>query len=268
MAHSDDEFGIYGRLLQVRDQGAEIWCVWTIGGNAVRNTESTRALADGGLPEDRLRFLNVGGLRTAESLEKAVNEISGFLAAHPCDELYVPAFEGGHVQHDLTQFAAVQSVHRTGATCRVYEYPLYNLAGGRINLFRLTPGTTPVSGITLDLQRVAFIRRLARHYPSQRFITAGFLLFMPYSWQSQPRWREVSARDYTLPPYRGLMWHDADPRKRVARSYRAAACGTVTEFRIRESLGTRQGGDRTRGKTNSGDGGLHENEDVAVDGKR
>lgn len=240
MAHPDDEFGIYGRMLQVRDQGSELWCVWTIGGSAVRGVEATRAMAEVGIPESRLRFLKVGGLRTAESLRQAVRELSGFLAAHPCDEIYVPAFEGGHVQHDLTQFAVVQAVRQTEAVGRVYEYPLYNLAGGRINLFRLTPGTAPVSGITLDTRRVAFIRGLTRHYPSQRLITEGFLHVMPYSWQSQPRWREVSVRDYTVPPYGGLMWHDADPRKRFTRSYRAAVCETVAEFLKEDAARTRQ----------------------------
>ena len=230
MAHPDDEFGIFGRLLQLRDQGAELWCVWTIGGNAVRDAEATRAMADVGIPESRLRFLRVGGLGTAQSVGQAVQELSGFLAAHPCDEIYVPAFEGGHAQHDLSHFAAVQSAERAAAASRVYEYPLYNLAGGRINLFRLPPGTAPVSGITLDPQRVAYLRGLTRYYPSQRHITEGFLRFMPYSWQSQPRWRAVAARDYSVPPYPGLLWHDADPRKRWTRPYRAAVCETVAEF--------------------------------------
>ena len=242
MAHPDDEFGVYGRTLQLRDQGTEIWCVWTIGGNVGRDTEATRAMAEAGIPESHLRFLKVGGLRTAESLRQVVHAISGFLAAHPCDEIYVPAFEGGHVQHDLTQFAVVQAVRRGKASGHVYEYPLYNLAGGRINLFRLTPGTTPVSGITLDPRRVAFIRGLTRYYSSQRHIMEGFRLFMPYSWQSQPRWREVPARDYTVPPYRGLLWHDADPRKRFTRSYRVAVCETVAEFLKEDAARMRQAG--------------------------
>lgn len=230
MAHPDDEFGIYGRLLQLRDQGAELWCVWTVGGNAVREAEATRAMADAGVPASHLLFLRVGGLGTAQSVGQAVRELAGFLAAHPCDEIYVPAFEGGHAQHDLTHFAAVQSAGRAGADSRIYEYPLYNLAGWRINLFRLTPGTTPVSGITLDSRRVDYIRGLTRYYPSQRHITEGFLRFMPYAWQSQPRWRAVAARDYGVPPYPGLLWHDADPRKRWSRSYRSAVCETVAEF--------------------------------------
>ncbi len=230
MTHPDDEFGIYGRMLQLRDQGAELWCVWTLGENAVRDAEATRAMAAVGVPESHLLFLKVGGLGTTQSVRQAVRELSGFLAAHPCDEVYAPAFEGGHVQHDLTQFAVVRSVERAGAASRAYEYPLYNLAGDRINLFRLTPGTTPVSGITLDPQRVAFIRGLARCYPSQRHVTEGFLRIMPYSRQSQPRWRAIPARDYAVPPYRGLLWHDADLRKRWTRSYRAAVCETVAEF--------------------------------------
>ena len=230
MAHPDDEFGIYGRMLQLCDQGTELWCVWTLGENAIRDAEATRAMAAAGVPEGHLLFLKVGGLGTAQSVGQAVRALSGFLESHPCDEIYAPAFEGGHVQHDLTQFATVQSIERVGVASRVYEYPLYNLAGARINLFRLTPGTTPVSGITLDPQRVAFIRGLAHCYPSQRHVTEGFLRIMPYSRQSQPRWRAIPARDYAGPPYRGLLWHDADLRKRFTRSYHAAVCETVTEF--------------------------------------
>ena len=230
MAHPDDEFGIYGRMLQLRDQGAELWCVWTIGGNPVRDAEAAHAMAAVGVREDRLVFLEVGGLGNAASVERAIKALSDFLEARPCEEIYVTAFEGGHFQHDLTQFATVQAVDRSGAASHVYEFPLYNLAGARVNLFRLTPGKAPVCGLALDRARVEFIRGLTRHYPSQRLVTEGFLRIMPYSRQSQPRWRAVPARDYTSPPHRGLLWHDANPRHGLARSYHSAVCKPIQEI--------------------------------------
>jgi len=46
----------------------------------------------------------------------------------------------------------------------------------------------------------------------------------------------------TVPPYRGLLWHDADPRKRFTRSYRVAVCETVAEFLKEDAARMRQAG--------------------------
>ena len=236
MAHPDDEFGIYGRMLQLRDHNTENWCVWTIGDNRKRNAEAICAMCEIGIPEERLLFLNVGGLADVSSVEKTVKALSVLLGAHAFDEIYVVAFEGGHFQHDLTHFATVRAVALSGADSRVYEFPLYNLYGARINPFRLIPSQGPLCGTTLDPARVVFIRSLTRHYPSQRRITEGFLRFMPSSRQCQPRWRPVPARDYTVPPHRGLLWYDANPRRILKRSYRKSVCDVVQAYYLENSV--------------------------------
>lgn len=230
MAHPDDEFGIYGRMLQLRDQNTEIWCVWTIGGNSKRNAEAICAMSEIGIPGERLLFFNVGGLADLSSVKETINALGNLLNSNSFDEIYVLAFEGGHFQHDLTHFATIQAIGLSGSDSRVYEFPLYNLCGARINPFRLIPLPGPLYGITLDPARVAFIRSLTRHYPSQRHITEGFLHFMPASRQSQPRWRPVPPWDYTVPPHQGLLWQDANPRKRLKRSYRKSVCDIIKAY--------------------------------------
>lgn len=230
MAHPDDEFGIYGRMLQLRDHNTENWCVWTSAGNTKSGSEAICAMREVGIPEERLLFLNVGGLADVSSVEKTIKALGNLLATHVFDEIYVVAFEGGHRQHDLTHFATIRAVALSASGSRVYEFPLYNLCGARINPFRLIPAPGPVYGITLDAARIAFIRSLTRHYPSKRLITEGFLRFMPYSRQCQPRWRPVPAWDYTAPPHQGLLWYDANPRHFRERSYRKSVCDIVKAY--------------------------------------
>lgn len=233
LAHPDDEFGMMGRLLDLRDRGAEIHGVWTIGGSALRNAETTAALGEVGVSADRLHFLPQD-LRSVESVEATIQALTGWLKRNPGEEIYVVAFEGGHFQHDLTHYAAIQAARRAGCRARVFEFPLYNLARWRVNLFRLIPGTEPVAGLSLDPERLQLIRRLRHHYPSQRHVTEGFRWIMPRARQRQPRWRAVPPdRDYTLRPHRGLMWHDAHPRNWRGRCYRTAVLDVIREHQAR-----------------------------------
>lgn len=231
MAHPDDEFGILGRMLHLHDLNTEIWCAWTIGGNQKRDLEARLAMREIGIPDERLRFLSLGGLSDAASVARAVRVLSELLEAHRFDEIYVVAYEGGHFQHDLTNFAVAQAAALSEAASRVYEFPLYNTSGLKVNAFRLTDRPGPVCGITLAPDRVRFIRSLTRHYPSQRHITEGFLRFLPPARQRQPRWRPLPDWDYTQPPHRGLLWHDANPRQRLKRSYRESVTEVVKAYR-------------------------------------
>jgi len=230
MAHSDDEFGIMGRMLQLRDLDAEIWCVWTACGQG-RAREARNAMREIGVSEDRLRFLSLGGLGDVASLRRNIAALREMLSARPFDEVYVPAYEGGHYQHDLTHFAALQAVREVSPGAPVFEYPLYNLAGGRVNPFRLIPLPGPVCGLDLSRQQVNLIRGSTRHYPSQRRLMTGFKYLMPSARQCRPRWRPVPAWDYSKPPHRGLLWHDLNPRTR-RRPYREAVTAVIGQYRV------------------------------------
>ncbi|MDD4101163.1 MAG: hypothetical protein PHU80_00850 [Kiritimatiellae bacterium] len=230
MAHPDDEFGVFGRMLHLQDLNTEIWCAWTIGGNHKRDLEAKSAMRDIGIPDERLLFLSTGGLGDAASLAKTIEALRELLATRHFEEVYVVAYEGGHFQHDLTNFAVAQAAKLSGTSSRLYEFPLYNLCGLRVNAFRLTSRPSPVCGLTLAPDRVRFIRALANHYPSQRHITEGFLRFMPYARQCQPRWRPLPAWDYTKPPHHGLLWHDANPRQRLKRSYRESMINVIKTY--------------------------------------
>ncbi len=229
-AHQDDEFGILARMIQLKEQGVDVTAVWTLG-NKRRVAESAKAMDLIGVPKDRLHTLSCGGLANAASVKKTVDSLAQLMRTNQFEEIYVNAFEGGHFQHDLTQFAVVQAAQAAGFTGQIYEFPLYNFDGW-VNLFRLVPATVPTIQMSLARERMKFIQSLTTCYPSQALTTLGFTVAMPTRHKMHPTFRPLPAWDYTRPPHPGCVWHDINLRQRISgsRSYRDAVLNVVREY--------------------------------------
>ena len=187
-AHQDDEYGIYAKIHEHCLCGDAVHCAYlTDGGPQSRQRcrESLAVLGALGVRPDRVHFpgrdhgWRDGRLheRYAECRRWLATLLSGLA---PVGDVYVPAWEGGHQDHDTVHAAGASAVHLDGAHSRLWQFPLYNGYHARWPLFRtMLPlaGNGPVLGTPiLPARRLRYLR-LCLGYPSQRKTWAG--LFLP-----------------------------------------------------------------------------------------
>lgn len=204
-AHADDEFGIMAKMKRMADRGVEVWAAWTCGGNAVRDAESVAAMTKIGLQKDHLIFQGEGDFTSPDGLQQKIAKLAELLKSKPFDQIYTDAFEGGHSQHDMSGFIAAQAARQAEFRGQVYEFPLYNMFGGKPTMFTFIPAAMPSVEMTLSQAELDFIVSLVPCYPSQKAITRAFLVGMSQEQKSHPRYRPQPNWDYTRRPHKGVL---------------------------------------------------------------
>lgn len=135
LAHPDDEFAVFPWLRAAARSGREIHCIWLtdggVGGQDIerRNRESMRILRRLGVDIANMHFVGAswnvpdGGLylRLDDVVPRLVEEF-GHLA--PTAEWLIPAWEGGHHDHDAAHLAGLAMA--AAGTSEVRQYSLYH----------------------------------------------------------------------------------------------------------------------------------------------
>ena len=203
LPHPDDEMGAYPWLQRAARRGP-VRCIYLTDGGfggqdvARREAESRSVLA--GLGVHDLRFLGREAGIGDGSLHAGLPHLRSALPAAfdglPTPlEIYAPAWEGGHQDHDAAHLVGVWIAQRLGAG--LYQFPLYTGDGLPGPLFRMLaalPGNGPAEHVRVPIaERLACLRRMLG-YRSQWKTLVGLLPM------------------YTL----ALMAPRAFPRQRVA----------------------------------------------------
>ncbi|MGO4222702.1 PIG-L deacetylase family protein [Lysobacter sp. TAF61] len=188
LAHPDDEFAIFAYLERATANGREVHVAWLTdggwGGQSIerRRLESVEVLRILGIPQDRLHFvgeeLGIADGSLHERLDQVVPHLRNKLAPTAAGEVLVPAWEGGHHDHDAAHLAALALV--AGRECEVRQFSLYHGAGLPGPLFRvLSPlsvnGQARVVPTTLAM-RARYVG-LCLRFRSQRKSFLGLLPF-------------------------------------------------------------------------------------------
>lgn len=224
MAHPDDEFAIFPWLVAAARAGRRVHCVWLTDGSwgsqspPVRRCESTRVLSDFGIASERMLFLGEihgfpdGSLHT--QLQGAVAGLRELILSIGSPlQVLVPAWEGGHHDHDASHLAAIAASQGIdGITLQ--QYSLYHGAGLRGPLFWVMsplPQNGPVTRIATSFrERLAFVSACLR-YRSQWKSFAGLLPFYALRLLSRKdafALQPVDPRRTAERPHRGLMLYE------------------------------------------------------------
>ena len=128
-------------------------------------------------------------------LDEAMTTISRTLIERRIDEIWTPAWEGGHQDHDAANFLAA----RFARALPVREFAEYNLAGGRVRsqAFPQPNGTEDV--LTLSAEEARFKAELLAIYRSER-------LNLRYVRLQQESLRPLAPYDYRSPPHSGRLF--------------------------------------------------------------
>ena len=240
LAHHDDEVFCAGHLRRALLEGKRVLLLWaTAGGLAPagrRVLDGTRVARGLGLAPGRCRDLHLpdqGGLPHVEAIAAAAAELldAAQVAGAPAPSVFVPAYEGGHPDHDAVNLAvAVLRSRRPGIGVR--EFPLYRRGGAGLSVQAPQPaaGTAPAPFEILELGAgaLALRRRLVGANASQALPSLLPLLALAWAQgagRAEPS-RALPAHDYARPPHGGALLYELYTRRRFAE-FRAAALAAL-----------------------------------------
>ena len=221
LAHNDDEFFVLPRIEAEIASGREVLFIFTTDGAAYgerperRLKETLTALARFGLKREHIISLGTKlGVRdgtshlSIEALWKALNETPELGGA---DRIYTPAWEGGHVDHDVAHILSMALARKGDAT--VHEFSLYHGYRVRPPFFRcmtLIPATRDLNYDRRTWQQTISWLLACRHYHSQRRAFLGLIGFcLPQIMGRRSlATRKVPDYDYLSRPHEGPLFYE------------------------------------------------------------
>src|ERR1051325_5632042 len=169
---------------------------WQRGGHAAwvaRRREEAHTAT--GLIGEPIGFLDYLSRQLRHHLAAAAIETGRMIAECGADELWVPAFEGAHQDHDAANALAAQFADLVP----VYEFAAYNLAGGRVRSNQFPDHRDSDRSFELTADEAAMKQRALACYASER----GNLRHIRTARES---WRPLPRPDYGAPPPRGRVF--------------------------------------------------------------
>lgn len=222
-AHQDDEFGVFARIEKELRSGRRVFCAYLTDGAAaakagLREEESRAVLQKLGVPHSDILFigtplhwadcqlyLHMGGLS---------NWLHGFMDVHPdTDICFVPAWEGGHPDHDVLHAITVEVMLARKNPVAIWQYPLYNGRNCPGLFFRVLspiPENGPVDREPIAwCDRLRYIR-LCLAYPSQWRSWVGLFpfAFFHYFWCGVQQLQKVEKSRLSEPPHARPLYYE------------------------------------------------------------
>ena len=205
--HPDDEVVACGiAALRARAAGGRVFVLYLTtgvpgdaGGYAARverrRAETAAAAALLGLEPAGLRTTPARRLRL--ELDSAAAGVAAAIAACAAEALWVPAFEGGHQDHDAANALAAVFAGRLP----VWEFAAYNRAGGHTRTNHFAGRRGDEVAITASPAEAAAKRRALAGYRSER---ANLRCFGADVEAARP----LGAYDYAAPPHPGQLFRE------------------------------------------------------------
>jgi LmbE family N-acetylglucosaminyl deacetylase len=179
-AHQDDEFGVFAQIEQELRVGRRVCCIYATDGAAtaspdVRDAESRAVLQKLGVLSADIIFagrqLEISDGQLHRHTNTFIQWLNTFVSLHHQLEVcFVPAWEGGHPDHDILHAIAAESLIATKNIGEIWQYPLYNSRNCFGPFFRVCsplPENGPVTTSRIGwFDRIRYLR-LCLAYPSQ-----------------------------------------------------------------------------------------------------
>ena len=142
--HPDDCVAIAGGYaIQTKEKGGHVTVLYITGGipndNPIRRQEAFNAWRTIGVSKESLFFLKhymSTGLLYREEIDDCIDELKKFIKKIHPKIVFIPLYEGGNYQHDITNYMVSEAINRcSDLEITVYEAPEYNFYFS----FRTTP---------------------------------------------------------------------------------------------------------------------------------
>ena len=223
-AHQDDEFGVFERIAACRRRGLRVACAYLTDGKTAsagaeqRNAESLAVLGQLGVPAAEVAFagqaLGIGDACLPLHLDAAARWIGAWLDGFShIEALHLPAWEGGHHDHDALHALAVSLAARRGLLGRTWQFSLYQAKGLPGPLFRVLaplPENGAVARSAIPWRRRPGHLRRCLAYPSQRITWLGLFPFvlLHYLVRGVEQLQPVSEQRLLERPHPGPLYYE------------------------------------------------------------
>ncbi len=220
-AHPHDEFGVAATLREHVHEGDRVFAAWFARDDRpdigeMRRSEARKAMLMAGVPLANLRFPQLDAVALPSQLPQLVEAVRDVVAELNPDLVYVPAFEGGHPDHDAVNFATWEGAALAGVETR--EYPVYHATErkmlARLPVFgHLLPGVGEPDMRVLSGRETRFKRSAWKVYRSQLPLF-GWLLRASGDEAhvfTTEETRPLPLRDYTKPPHARPLLYEQHP---------------------------------------------------------
>ncbi len=220
-AHQDDEYGVFHAISEAIKLGNDVWCVFvTDGGPAFerRNLESIKVLSHFGVDKNKILFigkqLGIEDGKLLRDLKILADWLGSFLASHKSiRKIFVPAWEGGHPDHDILHAVSATIANRYELADKVWQFSLYNGYQCPAPFFRVMHPISSNGEIVIETipfsQRFGYIRKCF-HYRSQMQTWMGLFpfVFYAYIFIGQQRLQKISLERLDRKPHSGCLYYE------------------------------------------------------------
>lgn len=223
-AHQDDEFGVYNKITEDVRNGNLVYCAYLTTGTSSnlsstrRNNESISVLTSLGVKKQNIFFagdiLGIADSELHKSLSKAKEWIKEWVNGYPkINSIYIPAWEGGHHDHDILHAIMTVISHQGGYISLVRQFPLYNSSGSSGPLFNVLLPLRDNGPV--EATRILLFDRLKHlvycfRYPSQLRSWVGLFPFvlLYYLTVGEQRLQSVSFARLKNKPHGGKLFYE------------------------------------------------------------
>jgi LmbE family N-acetylglucosaminyl deacetylase len=189
---------VYGLYLTTGVPAREVLWPWQRGGHAAwvarRQAEARQVAKRLGI--EPWAFLDIPTRRLKNNLGLARDTARGTIAALGIDRVWVPAYEGGHQDHDSANALA----STIGDLAEVWEFAEYNFAGGQVRAQEFPRAVGDEVTLTLSAAEMAAKRDALALYPSE----TGNLTYVG---TARECFRQQAIYEYARPPHPGRCFY-------------------------------------------------------------
>ncbi|KAF5436402.1 N-acetylglucosaminyl deacetylase, LmbE family [Candidatus Methanophagaceae archaeon] len=233
--HRDDEvIGAGGKIIQTMERGGKVFIVYMTNGTKkkeltlIYEAEAKSALHVANVAEQNLIFLRyeLGSLINPKIAKDAIAKIEDLIKIIKPKEIFVPAYEGGNKDHDMTNHIVFRALKKIkNPRIDFYEFPEYNNHISFKNLpkkiFKKITKHTPfkytfapefilIKGYpTLHLKMTERERKLKKEMLRQ-YTTSNSNDALVKSFCFPDRFRKYPYYNYLKPPTHRMYYDDSD----------------------------------------------------------
>jgi LmbE family N-acetylglucosaminyl deacetylase len=221
LAHPDDEILMSGVIQQFVKNDIPVHLAWLTSGDLfgkgkLREKELASAAELLGVLSDNCHLFRLPDMGLIRNLRRVFECTTELVSRLEPSHVFVPAYEGGHPDHDALNFIAHSVWQSMRQSFSLLEFPLYNGTGPffflwlRVNLF--VPGTGQIEKHFLDSEQIALKIRLIDIYNSQP--RSMLPIRLTHWWRrltrncAEPYARIPHNRDYQIRPHPGTIFYE------------------------------------------------------------
>lgn len=221
--HQDDEVGILQKIVDEIKEGSEVFCLYFTRAsnshkNSIRNSESLNVLMSYGVKKENIIFvgqmLDIEDKKLHQHVLTTKHWLDSWFISHSyISNIYVPAWEGGHPDHDCLNAVAATFLNNSRLKGNVWQFPLYNARNCPPYLYRIQSPLTENGEITKTSigfkNRIRFIRSCLG-YPSEVSAWIGLFpfFFFNYLILGKQNLQLIKSSQFGVRPHDGRLYYE------------------------------------------------------------